>query len=116
MVAQDRNGTPATKYPDTHLDGAFLGINGDGVGEYYTDEYVFLAEFDDGGLDVPPPEYGMAHEFYLENMPLAEYIEAKTEERGPWKHLSDIARQVLSNAGIDPDLHERNGNSSTGEL
>jgi hypothetical protein len=110
MVSQDRNGTPATHYPDTHLDGVFLGINGEGLGEYHTDEHVFLAEYTDDGLQVPPTEYGIAHEFYLEEMTLADYIQATTDEHGPWRFLSDIARQVLSNAGIDPADHEQTGN------
>jgi hypothetical protein len=110
MVPHDRNGTPASKYPDTHLDGAFLGINGAGLGEYYTDEYVFLATYTEDGLEAPPPEYGMANEFYLEDMTLAEYIQSTTDETDAWRYLSDIAKQVLSNAGIDPGAHEQSGN------
>lgn len=110
MVAHDRNGNQASEYPDALLDGVFLGINGDGLGEYHTDDHVFLAELTQDGINVPPPEYGLAHEFYLEETSLAEYIQATTEECGPWRYLSDVANQVLSHVGVDPDMHKQTSN------
>jgi hypothetical protein len=105
MVASDRNGTPATAYPDTHLSGVFLGINGDGLGEYLTDEYIFLAEYTAEGLEVPPKEFGMAHEFYLDDITLGEYIAETTREFGSWAYLTETAKEALANAGYDAENH-----------
>jgi hypothetical protein len=101
----DRNGYPADAYPDSHLSGVFLGINGDGIGEYLTTDYVFLAEYTGDDIQVPPPEYGMAHEFYLDEMSVGEYIAETTEESGPWIFLSESARESLRDAGFDPKEH-----------
>lgn len=102
MSMTDRNGYSIDEYPENYLDGIFLGINGDGIGEYLRSDYVFLAEYTPRGLLVPPKEYGIAHEFYLEDMPLEEYIIAIAEEVGPWRHLTEISKQSLQNSGYDP--------------
>lgn len=102
MQPTDRNGHPPSSYPETHLDGDFLGVNGDGIGEYYSGNHVFLAERTASGLKVPPPGYGIAHEFYLEDMTLAEYIVATTEESGRWIYLTELSKQELRESGRDP--------------
>lgn len=98
MSAEDQNGNPATEYPLFHQGARFLGINADGIAEYYTGDEVFFALMTDAGeINAPPANYGPAHELSLEayDWSLREYLRRTFNERGEFRTLSEFARASM---------------------
>lgn len=102
MESTDRNGHPGDAYPGTYLDGVYLGINGAGVAEYMREDFVFLAEYNVEGIQVPPEDFGAVHEPSLDGRPLHVYLRLRADELGPWTYLTELSTQSLRNAGRDP--------------
>jgi len=40
MACEDRNGNPLSVYPNIHRSKILLGINGDGLAEYFSNDYL----------------------------------------------------------------------------
>lgn len=93
MSERDRHGNPVASYPATFRGGTLLGINADGLAEYFDGENVFLAELQESGLRTPPPGYGRAHEISLDafNWTLPEYLRESQKEKGGWRKLTSFA-------------------------
>lgn len=102
MQSTDRNNHPGDAYPVTYLDGVYLGINGGGVAEYMREDFVFLAEYSDEGLQVPPEDFEAVREPRLEGRPLHTYLRLRADELGPWAYLTEVSEQALRNANRDP--------------
>jgi hypothetical protein len=96
MTGTDINGYSMEDYPDYVRNARLLGINGEGFAEYLKDDDVVIAKIDEcGALQLPAPEYGIAHElsFSEYEFDLASYLDASAEEKGEWRALSSFARQ-----------------------
>lgn len=93
MDLRDQHGNPPGVYPSTFNGAYLLGINGEGLAEYYDGKNVFLAEYKDGEIQSPPQGYGQAHEVSLDafEWTLDEYIEKTAEEKGQWRDLTPYA-------------------------
>lgn len=96
MTGTDINGFSIEEYPDSIRNARLLGINGEGFAEYLKGDDVVTAKIDeDGALQFPAPEYGIAHElsFSEYQFDLASYLDASADEKGEWRALSSFARQ-----------------------
>lgn len=109
MEPFDRDGIPISEYPMTHQGAELLGINGDGIAEYFRPSgTVSLVEFSEGKELRAPSEFGPAHELTLDSFgwSLQDYLEASIEERGEWRVYTTLARNALdgefTEAGTKP--------------
>lgn len=97
MDEVDRNGFPVEVYPNFFRGARLLGVNADGVAEYYTGEVVFYVLYDGETLEAPPPDYGPGHGLLLAAMDwsIGEYLHHASEDRGPYRFMSLFARGKL---------------------
>jgi hypothetical protein len=103
--ATDKHGNPLSAYPDPTEHGRLLGFNFAGNAAYATNDSVTLATLDAGSaLRVPPRERWLAGEFPLGEVGLTpgDYVLYAADEGGPWRALTDAARDGVADRGVDP--------------
>lgn len=103
---RDAHGRPLDAYPDPTEYGRPLGINALGTVAYATDGSVTLASLDeDGDIRVPVRERRLARSFPLAEADLttAEYVLYVADEVGPWRALSPLGRERVTDHGVAPE-------------
>lgn len=101
----DKHGNPLSAYPDPTEHGRLLGFNFAGNAAYATNGSVTLATLDAGeDLRVPPRERWLAGEFPLGEVGLTpgDYVLYAADEGGPWRALTEAAREGVAERGVDP--------------
>jgi hypothetical protein len=102
MTTTDSNGFTLDDYPERVHNARLLGINGEGLAEYLKGDEVISAKIDESGsLQLPAPEFGIAHELSLTEyeFDLSTYLRTAAEENGEWRVLSSFAQQHYTQSG-----------------
>jgi hypothetical protein len=103
--ATDKHGNPLSASPDPTEHGRLLGFNFAGNAAYATNDSVTLATLELGEhLRVPPRERWLAGEFPLGEVGLTpgDYVLYAADEGGPWRALTNAAREGIADRGVDP--------------
>lgn len=98
-MSTDRDGRPLADYPAEDEIGRLVGVTVFGTAVYADGEQARVALLnDDGGLTVPPRDARVADRFPYDEigMTVGEYVAYVADEYGPWRELSDRAREAVA--------------------